>query len=46
MRKSLLIGLAVLLGVLVVGCVVLASWTLPAPTAKIEKPIADDRLPK
>ncbi len=46
MRKMLLIGLAILLGLMVVGFVVLANWTLPAPSAKIEKPIADDRLPR
>ena len=46
MRKPLLIALAVLFGLLVVGCIVLANWTLPAPTAKIEKPLADDRLPR
>ncbi len=46
MRKILLIGLVILLALMAVGFVVLANWTLPAPSAKIEKPIADDRLPR
>ncbi len=46
MRKILLIGLAILLAIMAIGFMVLANYTLPAPTAKIEKPIPDDRLPR
>ncbi len=46
MRKYVLIAVAVLVLVIVGGGIVLANWSLPAPTGKIEKPVADDRLAK
>jgi hypothetical protein len=41
--KILLIVLAL---VIVGGLVFLAMWDIPAPTARIEKVIPDERLPK
>ena len=41
--KVLLIVLAL---VIVGGLVFLAMWDIPAPTARIEKVIPDERLPK
>lgn len=46
MGKIAGILLVVVLLVLVGGGVFLASFDLPAPTARVEKVIADDRLPK
>lgn len=46
MGKSLLIVLAVL-GVAAAGLAAfLASWDIPPPTARIEKVIPNDRLPR
>lgn len=43
-RLSVLIVLAVL--ALVVGAAFLATWDIPAPVAKVEKVIPDDRFPR
>lgn len=38
--------LIVLVLAIVGGLVFLAMWDIPAPTARVEKVIPDDRLPK
>ena len=46
MKKVALIALAILLLVIIGGGVFLASWNIPAPAQKIEKPVPDDKMPK
>ena len=46
MSHLLRILLIVLALVIVGGLVFLAMWEMPAPTARIEKVIPDERLPK
>jgi hypothetical protein len=46
MSHLLRILLIVLALVIVGGLVFLAMWDIPAPTARIEKVIPDERLPK
>lgn len=46
MRKSILILLAVLALALAGLVAVLATWEIPPPTARIEKVIPNDRLPR
>ena len=46
MRKLVLIVLTVLLVGIVGGAVVLANWTIPAPTGKIEQTVPDEKLAK
>ena len=41
--RLLLVGLLV---VLLGGVLFLATWDIPPPTARIERPIPDDRLPR
>ena len=50
-KKDVMARLAVILGavivlILVVGGVVLATVDIPAPSAKVERPVPDDRLAK
>jgi hypothetical protein len=44
-KLSRIIALAVLV-VVAGGVVFLASWEIPAPTAKVEKVIPNDRFPR
>ncbi|HUC60645.1 MAG TPA: hypothetical protein VMF53_01680 [Alphaproteobacteria bacterium] len=44
-KLSRLIALILVLGV-AVGAVFLATWEIPAPTAKVERVIPNDRFPK
>ncbi len=46
MKKFVLIVVAVVLVAVIGGGVFLATWTIPAPADKIERPVADDRMPK
>lgn len=46
MNHLLRILLIVLVLAIVGGLVFLAMWDIPAPTARVEKVIPDDRLPK
>ena len=46
MSHLLRILLIVLALVIVGGLVFLAMWDIPAPTARVEKVIPDERLPK
>ncbi len=46
MRKPLLLVLAVLALALAGFVAFLATWDIPAPTARIEKVIPNDRLPR
>ena len=46
MNHLLRILLIVLVLSIVGGLVFLAMWDIPAPTARVEKVIPDDRLPK
>ena len=46
MSHLLRILLIVLSLVIVGGLVFLAMWDIPAPTARVEKVIPDERLPK
>lgn len=46
MNHPLRILLIVLVLAIVGGLVFLAMWDIPAPTARVEKVIPDDRLPK
>ena len=46
MSHLLRILLIVLALVIVGGLVFLAVWDIPAPTARVEKVIPDERLPK
>jgi small neutral amino acid transporter SnatA (MarC family) len=45
MSKFLLIVLVLIVAVVVIGGGVLMFWDIPAPTARIEHPIPDARLP-
>lgn len=44
-KLSRIIALVVLLGIAAVA-VFLATWQIPAPTAKVEKVIPNDRFPR
>lgn len=44
-RLSVLTVLAVL-ALVVVGAAFLATWDIPAPVAKVEKVLPDDRFPR
>ena len=46
MRKSSLFLIIVVLGGLVGGAAYLATWEIPAPTAKVEKVLSDERFPR
>ena len=46
MRSLSKIVLLLLLVIFVGGAVFLAAWDIPAPIAKIEKVIPDDRFPR
>jgi hypothetical protein len=46
MRKSSLFLIIVVLGGLAVGAAYLATWEIPAPTAKVEKVLSDERFPR
>lgn len=46
MARLSLIIIVLIVGVLVVGGVVLATVDIPAPSAKVERPVPDDRLAK
>jgi hypothetical protein len=46
MRRPFLIVLVVVAAALAAGVAFLASWDIPAPTARIEKTIPNDRLPR
>ncbi len=46
MRKSTLVLIVIILGVLAGGVFYLASWEIPAPTTKVEKVLADERFPR
>ncbi len=46
MRKFLFIVLSLLAVAIGGGGVFLASWNIPAPAQKIEKPVPDDKMPK
>jgi hypothetical protein len=46
MRRPFLVVLAVLAVILAAGGAFLASWEIPAPTARIEKTIPNERLPR
>ncbi len=46
MRKSSLVLIVIILGVLAGGAVYLASWEIPPPTTKVEKVLADERFPR
>jgi hypothetical protein len=44
-KFSRILALVVVLGI-AGGAVFLASWQIPAPTAKVEKVIPNDRFPR
>ena len=44
-RLAIIFGVLAI-GILVVGGVVLATVDIPAPSAKVERPVPDDRLAK
>ncbi|MBP7064058.1 hypothetical protein [Ferrovibrio sp.] len=46
MSRLLLIFLAVLVLIVAGGGIFLATWNIPAPTARVEKTIPNDRLGK
>ncbi len=46
MSRLLLIFLAVLVLIVAGGGIFLATWDIPAPTARVEKTIPNDRLGK
>jgi hypothetical protein len=46
MGRSFLIVLVVVAAALGAGASFLAGWDIPAPTARIEKTIPNDRLPR
>ena len=46
MRRPFLVVLAVLAILFAAAAAFLASWEIPAPTARIEKTIPNDRLPR
>lgn len=45
MGKSVLIALAALIALIIGGGGFLMVWHIPAPTARVEHPIPDARLP-
>jgi hypothetical protein len=46
MRKSRLVLIVIVLGVLVAGAAYLATWEIPPPSAKVEKVLPDERFPR
>ena len=46
MKKAVVILVGIVLLVLVGGAIFLATAPVPAPSGKIEKPVADDKMPK
>jgi hypothetical protein len=46
MRKSSLVSIVLVLGVLAGGAVFLATWEIPPPSAKVEKVLSDERFPR
>jgi len=46
MGKFILIVLATLVVLVVAGAGILMFWDIPAPTARVEHPIPDARLPR
>ncbi len=46
MRRPFLFVLVVVAAALAAGVLFLARWDIPAPTARIEKTIPNDRLPR
>ncbi len=46
MRKSSLLLIFIILGVLAGGAVYLATWEIPPPTVKVEKVLSDERFPR
>jgi hypothetical protein len=46
MRRPLVLALAGLAALLAGLAAFLANWDIPAPTARIEKTIPNDRLPR
>lgn len=46
MTRLAIIFAVVIVGIVVVGGVVLATVDIPAPSAKVERPVPDDRLAK
>jgi hypothetical protein len=46
MRRPFLVVLVAIAAALAAGVAFLTSWDIPAPTARIEKTIPNDRLPR
>lgn len=46
MRKLTMLIVLAVLALVVVGAVFLAAWDIPAPVAKVDKVIPDDRFPR
>jgi small neutral amino acid transporter SnatA (MarC family) len=46
MFRASYIAIFVLLAVIVGGGVFLATWDIPAPSARVEKVLPDDRFPR
>ncbi len=46
MKRFGLILLALVFLVILGGGIVLANWNIPASSAKIEKPVPDEKMPK
>ena len=46
MRKTSLIVLVLIVGLLTSGGLFLLTWDIPAPSAPVEKVLADDRFPR
>jgi Flp pilus assembly protein CpaB len=46
MGKATIILIAILVAAIAAGCVALAYWDFPAPSARVEKVLPDARFPK
>jgi len=46
MTRLAVIFAVIIVGVLVIGGVILATVDIPAPSAKVERPVPEDRLAK
>lgn len=46
MRKTTLVALVVLAGLIVSGGFFLLTWDIPPPSAPVEKVLPDDRFPR
>ena len=46
MARLAIVFAVLIVGIIIVGGVVLATVDIPAPSAKVERPVPDDRLAK